>query len=149
MWEDDANKFGGRWVINMGRGSKAELDKLWLDVVSSYWSFVSIACHISCNCTTSFLPTDSYSYWLARPLKTPRKSAALLSTCAGRATKFVSITEKKKMCMCIKKAGYKYYILLKILHMFCLLRQPINIKWYTPRLALFFFFKHSLHIVVL
>jgi len=30
--------------------------------------------------------------------------------------------------MCIKKAGYKYYILLKILHMFCLLRQPKNIK---------------------
>jgi len=34
MWEDDANKYGGRWVINMGRGSKLELDKLWLDVVS-------------------------------------------------------------------------------------------------------------------
>ncbi|XP_016990374.1 eukaryotic translation initiation factor 4E1 [Drosophila rhopaloa] len=33
MWEDDANKFGGRWVINMGRGSKLELDKLWLDVL--------------------------------------------------------------------------------------------------------------------
>ncbi|EDX09468.1 eukaryotic translation initiation factor 4E1 [Drosophila simulans] len=33
MWEDPANKFGGRWVINMGRGSKAELDKLWLDVL--------------------------------------------------------------------------------------------------------------------
>ncbi|KAH8305215.1 hypothetical protein KR018_003407 [Drosophila ironensis] len=33
MWEDDANKFGGRWVINMGRGAKLELDKLWLDVL--------------------------------------------------------------------------------------------------------------------
>ncbi|XP_016933588.1 eukaryotic translation initiation factor 4E1 [Drosophila suzukii] len=33
MWEDDANKYGGRWVINMGRGSKLELDKLWLDVL--------------------------------------------------------------------------------------------------------------------
>lgn len=34
MWEDEANKYGGRWVINRGRGSKLELDKLWLDVVS-------------------------------------------------------------------------------------------------------------------
>ncbi|KAH8380533.1 hypothetical protein KR009_011211 [Drosophila setifemur] len=33
MWEDNANKYGGRWVINMGRGSKLELDKLWLDVL--------------------------------------------------------------------------------------------------------------------
>ncbi|KAH8361347.1 eukaryotic translation initiation factor 4E [Drosophila serrata] len=33
MWEDEANKYGGRWVINRGRGSKVELDKLWLDVL--------------------------------------------------------------------------------------------------------------------
>lgn len=28
------NKYGGRWVISIGRCSKLELDKLWLDVVS-------------------------------------------------------------------------------------------------------------------
>lgn len=34
MWEDELNKYGGRWVISIGRCSKLELDKLWLDVVS-------------------------------------------------------------------------------------------------------------------
>ncbi|EDW78719.2 uncharacterized protein Dwil_GK12583 [Drosophila willistoni] len=33
MWEDQGNKCGGRWVINMGRCTKLELDKLWLDVL--------------------------------------------------------------------------------------------------------------------
>ncbi|XP_022215315.1 eukaryotic translation initiation factor 4E1 [Drosophila obscura] len=33
MWEDEANKFGGRWVITTGRRTKLELDKLWLDVI--------------------------------------------------------------------------------------------------------------------
>ncbi|XP_030372805.1 eukaryotic translation initiation factor 4E1 [Scaptodrosophila lebanonensis] len=33
MWEDDANKFGGRWVITLSRNCKQELDKLWLDVI--------------------------------------------------------------------------------------------------------------------
>ncbi|EDW33706.1 GL13241 [Drosophila persimilis] len=33
MWEDEANKFGGRWVITTSRRSKLELDKLWLDVI--------------------------------------------------------------------------------------------------------------------
>lgn len=35
MWEDDANKLGGRWVITLNRCPKAELDNLWLDVVST------------------------------------------------------------------------------------------------------------------
>lgn len=33
MWEDAANKQGGRWVITLNRSPKAELDNLWLDVV--------------------------------------------------------------------------------------------------------------------
>ncbi|KAH8365417.1 hypothetical protein KR093_000272 [Drosophila rubida] len=33
MWEDEINKYGGRWVISIGRCSKLELDKLWLDVL--------------------------------------------------------------------------------------------------------------------
>ncbi|XP_061395132.1 eukaryotic translation initiation factor 4E1 isoform X2 [Musca vetustissima] len=33
MWEDAANKQGGRWVITLTRGPKAELDNLWLDVI--------------------------------------------------------------------------------------------------------------------
>ncbi|KAH8242100.1 hypothetical protein KR026_002169 [Drosophila bipectinata] len=33
MWEDEANKFGGRWVINMGRGPKWDVDRTWLDVL--------------------------------------------------------------------------------------------------------------------
>lgn len=38
MWEDELNKYGGRWVISIGRCSKLELDKLWLDVVRSWES---------------------------------------------------------------------------------------------------------------
>uniref|UniRef100_T1PBP2 eIF-4F 25 kDa subunit n=1 Tax=Musca domestica TaxID=7370 RepID=T1PBP2_MUSDO len=33
MWEDAANKQGGRWVITLNRSPKAELDNLWLDVI--------------------------------------------------------------------------------------------------------------------
>lgn len=35
MWEDDANKRGGRWVINLSKQQRRnELDALWLDIVS-------------------------------------------------------------------------------------------------------------------
>lgn len=34
MWEDAANKQGGRWVITLNKSSKSDLDNLWLDVVS-------------------------------------------------------------------------------------------------------------------
>lgn len=34
MWEDAANKQGGRWVITLNKSSKNDLDNLWLDVVS-------------------------------------------------------------------------------------------------------------------
>lgn len=35
MWEDDANKRGGRWLINLEKKQRNdELDRFWLDVVS-------------------------------------------------------------------------------------------------------------------
>ena len=35
MWEDEANKKGGRWVITLNRQQRrTDLDNLWLDVVS-------------------------------------------------------------------------------------------------------------------
>lgn len=34
MWEDQANKRGGRWVINLSRGQRLELDRYWIDAVS-------------------------------------------------------------------------------------------------------------------
>jgi len=34
MWEDNANKNGGRWIIPLKKIFKEELDKLWLDIVS-------------------------------------------------------------------------------------------------------------------
>lgn len=35
MWEDKANKHGGRWVLSFSRQhSRAELDEMWLDTVS-------------------------------------------------------------------------------------------------------------------
>jgi translation initiation factor 4E len=34
MWEDDANKNGGRWLINLDRKQRAtELDRFWLETV--------------------------------------------------------------------------------------------------------------------
>lgn len=33
MWEDSANKQGGRWVLTIGRHQKDELNKFWLDTV--------------------------------------------------------------------------------------------------------------------
>ncbi|EDW84912.1 uncharacterized protein Dwil_GK14373 [Drosophila willistoni] len=33
MWEDAANKQGGRWLITVHKNSKSELDNLWLDVL--------------------------------------------------------------------------------------------------------------------
>lgn len=35
MWEDEANKRGGRWLINIDRKQRSsDLDRFWLDVVS-------------------------------------------------------------------------------------------------------------------
>ncbi|VVC88521.1 eukaryotic translation initiation factor 4E-1A-like [Leptidea sinapis] len=34
MWEDDANKMGGRWLINIDRKQRsANLNKYWLDII--------------------------------------------------------------------------------------------------------------------
>lgn len=36
MWEDEANKRGGRWLINIERKQRSsDLDRFWLDVVGS------------------------------------------------------------------------------------------------------------------
>ena len=35
MWEDSANKQGGRWLINLDKKQRsADLDKYWLEIVS-------------------------------------------------------------------------------------------------------------------
>jgi len=35
MWEDDANKRGGRWLINLSKNQRGnDLDKYWLEIVS-------------------------------------------------------------------------------------------------------------------
>lgn len=34
MWEDDANKRGGRWLINLDKKQRTvDLDRFWLDVI--------------------------------------------------------------------------------------------------------------------
>ncbi|XP_053682923.1 eukaryotic translation initiation factor 4E1-like isoform X2 [Sabethes cyaneus] len=33
MWEDEANKRGGRWMVNVPRQQRQELDKFWLDTI--------------------------------------------------------------------------------------------------------------------
>lgn len=34
MWEDKANKNGGRWMITLNRQQRPELDRYWIDTVS-------------------------------------------------------------------------------------------------------------------
>ncbi|EDX09614.1 eukaryotic translation initiation factor 4E1 isoform X1 [Drosophila simulans] len=33
MWEDEANIKGGRWLVTVNKSAKAELDKIWLDIL--------------------------------------------------------------------------------------------------------------------
>ena len=34
MWEDERNRRGGRWVINLNKSQRAQsLDKIWLEVM--------------------------------------------------------------------------------------------------------------------
>jgi Eukaryotic initiation factor 4E len=33
MWEDKANKNGGRWMIGLNRNQRPELDRYWIDTV--------------------------------------------------------------------------------------------------------------------
>lgn len=41
MWEDNANKHGGRWLLNLEKKQRNfELDKWWLDIVSFYITLV-------------------------------------------------------------------------------------------------------------
>ena len=36
MWEDDANKRGGRWLISLEKRQRNnDLDRYWLDIVSA------------------------------------------------------------------------------------------------------------------
>lgn len=42
MWEDKANKYGGRWILSFGKHQRRnDLDDMWLDTVSAP-NFVSI-----------------------------------------------------------------------------------------------------------
>lgn len=33
MWEDDSNKRGGKWMVNVPRQQRQDLDKYWLDTI--------------------------------------------------------------------------------------------------------------------
>jgi len=38
MWEDNANKKGGRWLVNLDKRKRgAELDRFWLETVWGSW----------------------------------------------------------------------------------------------------------------
>ena len=35
MWEDEKNRLGGRWLVNISKAQRnTELDRLWLETVS-------------------------------------------------------------------------------------------------------------------
>jgi len=48
MWEDDANKEGGRWIMLLDKASKGFIDKLWHDLVRHLWSYHQIKTNVLC-----------------------------------------------------------------------------------------------------
>ena len=51
MWEDDRNKKGGRWLINLDKRQRhSDLDKFWLETVSQLYCFSgTVFIHLSFN----------------------------------------------------------------------------------------------------
>ncbi len=40
MWEDNRNRLGGRWLVNLSRNARTQdLDKMWLETVSPFYLF--------------------------------------------------------------------------------------------------------------
>lgn len=104
MWEDAANKQGGRWVITLNKSSKNDLDNLWLDVVSIQYPisritsiFIYVLCSVTCSCCV----------WLARLSIIPIRFVELLLTFVARAIRSVSSKQTpfvrvyKILCICI------------------------------------------------
>lgn len=46
MWEDDRNKDGGRWLVNSNKSQRQELDRIWLETVSTSNTCVEISVNI-------------------------------------------------------------------------------------------------------
>jgi len=43
MWEDDRNRMGGRWLVNLSKTQRnADLDRVWLETVSYKLSQISL-----------------------------------------------------------------------------------------------------------
>jgi len=43
MWEDDRNRMGGRWLVNLSKTQRnADLDRVWLETVSYELSQISL-----------------------------------------------------------------------------------------------------------
>lgn len=63
MWEDDANKRGGRWLINLEKKQRNnELDRYWLDIVSLKHTFNYMILHFihKMGITGIFFFTESF-----------------------------------------------------------------------------------------
>lgn len=39
MWEDDRNRMGGRWLVNLSKNQRStDLDRIWLETVINKYS---------------------------------------------------------------------------------------------------------------
>lgn len=47
MWEDAANKRGGRWLMSLDRKQRNELDRYWLDIVRFKYIILKIMVYYS------------------------------------------------------------------------------------------------------
>jgi len=80
MWEDERNKLGGRWLVNLDKRKRGvELDRFWLETVSiipaalSQWQFDSAVDKYSLltyqlliiTCTAFRAPCTPAIYWIS------------------------------------------------------------------------------------
>ena len=54
MWEDDLNKFGGRWILNVDKNSPiSEVNSLWLDILLYLIGEKFASSHMICGAVVS------------------------------------------------------------------------------------------------
>jgi len=47
MWEDEKNRLGGRWLINLSKNARSsDLDKMWLEIVGILFFKSSLVCYV-------------------------------------------------------------------------------------------------------
>ncbi|XP_030378727.1 eukaryotic translation initiation factor 4E1-like [Scaptodrosophila lebanonensis] len=110
MWEDAANKQGGRWVINLSKNTKSDLDNFWLD---------TMLCLIGECC--------DYSDQLCGAVVNIRGKSNKISVWTADGSNEVAALEiGRKLRECLRMEGV--YVLQYQLHMDTMIKQGSTVK---------------------